>query len=199
MAGLLAGPCFAIALLVFAARVPEYRHASHPPALLGAPGMPDAFAWNLLGFLVPGVLAGFALQGVHGALRLAGAGAVARIGATVLLLSALAFAAQGLLPLRLGQAVDAGPARWHVLMWMTWWLAALAGFMLLAAGLRRRPVLSAATLLVAAAIAVALHARSVPLAGGLRERVALAAWFGWIACVSAGLLRVSRSGPSSAG
>lgn len=199
MAGLLAGPWFAIALLAFAARVAEYRHVLHPPALLGASGMPDAFAWNLLGFLVPGVLAAIALQGLHGALRLAGAGGIARIGATVLLLSALAFAAQGLLPLRLGQAVDAGPARWHVLMWMAWWLAALAGFVLLAAGLRRRPVLAIATLLAAVAIAVALHAQSVPLAGGLRERVALAAWFGWIACASAGLLRVSRNAASSAG
>ena len=199
IAGLLAGPWFAFALLAFAARVPEYRHALHPAALLGAGGMPDALAWNLLGFVVPGALAAVALQALHGALRAAGEGAVARIGATVLLLSALAFAAQGLLPLQLGQAFDAGPARLHVAAWMAWWLAALAGFVLLAAGLRRRPVAATATLLAAAVVAAALHAQALPLPGGVRERIALAAWFGWIACAGVALPRVSRSAASSPG
>ncbi|NUS39375.1 MAG: DUF998 domain-containing protein [Lysobacter sp.] len=195
-AGLLAGPWFAVALLAFAARVPGYRHALHPPALLGATGMPDAMAWNVLGFVVPGLLAALALQALHGALRAAGAGRVARVGATVLLLSALAFAAQGLLPLQLGQALDTGAARLHVALWMAWWLAAMAGFALLAAGMRRRRLLAAGALLTAIAMGVALHAEALPLAGGLRERIALAAWFGWIACVS---WTFSRSAASSAG
>lgn len=199
IAGLLAGPWFVVALLAFAARVPEYRHALHPPSLLGASGMPDALAWNLLGFVVPGLLAAITLQALHGALRQAGEGGLARIGATVLLLSALAFAAQGLLPLQLGRALDAGPARWHVVMWMAWWLAALAGFALLAVGLRRHRALCVATLLAGVAIAVALHAQSLPLPGGLRERIALAAWFGWIACAGAGLLRLSRGAASARG
>ncbi|MGN6512919.1 MAG: DUF998 domain-containing protein [Lysobacteraceae bacterium] len=192
LAGLFAGPWFAIALLAFAAGVPDYRHALHPPALLGAAGMPDAFAWNLLGFVVPGLLAALALQGLHGALRARGAGAVARIGANLLLLSALAFAAQGLLPLRLGQAVDAGSARWHVVAWMAWWLAALAGFAALAAGLSRRPALAIAAACAAVAMVVALHAQALPLAAGVRERVALAAWFGGIACAAAWLSRPAR-------
>lgn len=199
IAGLLAGPWFAVALLAFAARVPEYRHALHPPALLGASGMPDALAWNLLGFLVPGVLAAIALQALHGALRAAGQGSLARIGATVLLLSALAFAGQGMLPLRLGQAIDAGAARLHVMLWMAWWLSALAGWVLLAVGMRRRRALVAVTLLAAIGMGIALHAQSVPLPGGMRERIALAAWFGWIALASAGLLRLSRSAASSPG
>ncbi|HSR64567.1 MAG TPA: DUF998 domain-containing protein [Xanthomonadaceae bacterium] len=187
IAGLFAGPWFAVALLVFAARVPEYRHALHPPALLGATGMPDALAWNLLGFVVPGLLAAVALQALHGALRAARANFVARIGATVLLLSALAFVAQGLLPLRLGQALDAGPARMHVVAWMLWWLAALAGFALLAAGLRRQRLLAGGAVLAAIAMAIALHAIFVPLPGGVRELLARVAWFAWIAC--AGLAR----------
>src|SRR6478672_13378573 len=176
LAGLWAGPWCAVTLLVFAARVPDYSHLLHSPALLGAMGMPDAFAWNLLGFVVPGLLATVALQDLHGALRADGTGIIGRVGATVLLLSALAFAAQGLVSLQLGRALDAGPARLHIAAWMLWWLAALAGFVLLAAGSLRRPAFAAATLLVAVVMLVALHATALPLAGGLRERIALAAW-----------------------
>lgn len=197
IAGLVAGPWFAVTLLAVAARVPAYRHALQPPALLGATGMPDALAWNLLGFVVPGALAAIALQAVHEALR--GDGVMARIGANLLGVSALAFAAQGLLPLRLGQAVDTGTARMHVVAWMAWWLAALAGFGMVALGARGRRALAIAALLAAVAMAVALHAAAVPIAGGVRERLALAAWFGWIACASAAAWRVSGSAASSAG
>jgi hypothetical protein len=184
MAGLLAGPCCAVALVGFALRVPGYHHLLHPPALLGAAGMPDAFAWNLLGFILPGLLAAVGLQGVHRALRRRGVGFMARLGATLLLLSTVAFAGQGLVSLQLGQAVDAGSARLHVALWMLWWLAALAGFVVLALGSLRRPAFAIATLLVAALLLLALHATFLPIPGGLRERIALSAWFGWIAVAS---------------
>lgn len=184
MAGLLAGPCCAVALAGFAMRVPGYSHLLHAPGLLGATGMPDAFGWNLLGFVVPGLLAAMGLQGVHGALRACHAGFVARLGATLLLLSGIAFAGQGVVSLQLGEAVDAGPARLHIALWMLWWLAALAGFVVLAAGSVRRPTFAVATLLVAATLLLALHATFLPIPGGLRERIALAAWFGWIAVAS---------------
>ena len=193
LAGLLAGPWYALALLAFAARVPGYRHASDPPALLGADGMPDAVAWNLLGFVVPGLLVAVAAQGLHRALTVRGAGFALRIGATLLLLSALAFCAQGLWSLRLGQALDQGPARWHVAAWTLWWLAAVAGLALCALGARglrgwRAPAFAAAL----AAIAILLAAQGLlPVAGGIAARIALAAWFGWIAWAAwrAGLSR----------
>lgn len=183
-AGTLAGLWFAGALLFFAARVPGYVHALHPPALLGAAGMPDAFAWNLLGFVVPGLLAALALHGVYTALRSGGAGGVARVGATLLLISALAFAGQGLVPLRLGQALDAGPARMHIALWMLWWLSALVGYVALTLGNLRRPTSALAALLAGTIMLLALHATVLPLPGGMRERVALAAWFLWIASAS---------------
>ena len=183
-AGLFAGPWFAVALLFFAARVPGYVHAVHPPALLGAGGMPDAFAWNLLGFVIPGLLAAVALHGVYATLRAAGAGGVARVGATLLLLSAIAFAVQGLVSLQLGQAVDAGSARMHIAVWMLWWLAASTGLITFAMGNLRRRASALAALLVAATMLLALHATMLPIRGGVRERIALAAWFGWIAAAS---------------
>lgn len=184
LAGLLAGPWFAVALLAFGARTPGFDQALHPPALLGASGMPDADAWNLAGFVLPGLLAAVALQGVHRALRARDAGIVARVGATLLLLSAIAFAAQGLFPLQLGRALDAGSARLHIAAWTLWWLAAVAGFVVLALGSVRRPASAIAAILAGALMLVALHAPALPLPGGVRERFALASWFGWIAVSS---------------
>ena len=183
LAGLLAGPWCAVALLLFGARVTGYAQAVHPPALLGAAGMPDARAWNLLGFVVPGLLAAVAFQGLHRALRDRGAGLVARVGVTLLLLSAVAFAAQGLVPLQLGRAVDMGAARLHIAAWTLWWLGAIAGFVVLAAGSLRRPAFAIGAVVAAATMAAALHG-PWPLPGGVRERVALVAWFGWLAAVS---------------
>lgn len=193
LAGLAAGPWFALALLALGDRVPGFDQAVHPPALLGASGMPDALGWNLLGFLAPGLLAAFALQGLHRVLRTRDAGLVARVGMTLLLLSAIAFAAQGLVPLQLGRAVDAGPARLHIMAWTLWWLAASSGFVVLAAGSVRRPLSAIMALLAAIVMIMALHAPSLPLAGGQRERLALAAWFGWIAAASWRALRDWRA------
>ena len=184
VAGLVAGPWFALALAAFGVHVPEYRHALHPVALLGATGMPDAGLWNVLGFLVPGLLAAVALQGVRDALRDADASLVARVGVTLVMLSALAFAAQGLLPMQLGRAVDTGPARLHVVAWTLWGLSALAGFAVLAVGRLRRPGSALAALAVGAAMAAALHTDAFASTGALRERIALALWFGWIAAAS---------------
>jgi len=184
LAGLVAGPWCFLALLVFGARVPGYDHAMHPPALLGASGMPDAGAWNLLGFVVPGLFAAIALQGQHRVLRARDAGLTARVGMTLLSLSAIAFAVQGLVPLQLGRAIDAGAARLHIAAWTLWWLAASAGFVVLAFGSLRRPLFAIAALLAAAVIVAALHATSLSLPGGVRERLALAAWFGWIELAS---------------
>src|SRR3546814_9922281 len=60
--------------------------------------MPHALAFNALGFVLPGVLAALVAWRLRASLD-AGAPWAARIGAWLALLSALAFAAQGLLPL----------------------------------------------------------------------------------------------------
>jgi FtsH-binding integral membrane protein len=94
--------------------------------------------------------------------------------------------------------VDAGSARLHIASWMLWWIAALAGWVVLAVGCRRRPAFAITTLLVAAIVLLALHASVLPMPGGLRERIALAIWFGWIAAVS-WRRAFSRSAVSAAG
>jgi len=192
LAGLVAGPLFALALACFAAPLPNYRHADHPPALLGALGYPGAIAWNLVGYGVVGVLAVLATQALYLALRNAGAARVARIGATLALLAALAFIAQGIFPLDLNQAIDVGPSRRHVAVWNLWWIAAVAGALLTALGARGLPgwrTLLPVGVVVAVLIVMALLVGMGGLGNGWLQRIALAAWFAWLAWASLLVLR----------
>lgn len=129
--GLVAAALCLGAGLGFATATEGYSHAQHPLALLGATSMPHAHAFNLLAFVLPGALVAVV------ALRLRAvlgdrAGWAARIGAQALLLSSLAFAAQGLLPLfvlLVPHLLPAGIAqRIAFATWFGW--AAVAGSML---------------------------------------------------------------------
>src|SRR3546814_2634837 len=97
-AAIVAVVLFAAAVAGFGAALDGYSQAIHPVGLLGARGMPHALAFNVLGFVLPGVLAALVAWRLRASLD-DGAPWAARIGAWLALLSALAFAAQGLLPL----------------------------------------------------------------------------------------------------
>lgn len=199
IAGLLTGPIFGAALVAFASPLPNYRHADHPPAVLGALGYPGSMAWNVTGYMLVGVLAALASQGLYRALRTDAAGALARIGATVLLLSAVAFAAQGIFPLDLQQPIDIGPSRIHVAVWNLWWLAGVAGMLLTGMGTRKLNgwcSLLTAGVLAAMLMLGALNTELGGLGDGWRQRIALAAWFGWLAWTSLLVLRGTRPGPT---
>ena len=181
-AGLGAGACFALALAGFGVALEGYDQLLHPVALLGAAGVPRAMPFNLLAFIVPGLLAAFVAVrrrgGLPGATALA-----ARLGWTLALLAALAFVAQGLLPLDASEP-DAGPGRLHGVAWGLWGIAfATAALALSAAALRgHRPWLAmghlAAGTLVFALAWLAVDALPVALA----QRAAFACWFTWLAC-----------------
>ena len=185
---------FAGALLAARIGLPEYAHRLHPVGLRGAMGMPWATAFNLAAFVVPGVL----LAGVGLRLReaLAMRGWLARIGVVLVQLSALAFAAQGLLPLD-PRDVDAAASRWHVLAWMLWWIAFVPGALLLAVRARRGAGFAVACL--SAAVLVPLLAVLAPVDAwvGLAQRLAFALWLGWWLLAALVLSRVSVSAPGS--
>lgn len=185
----LAMACFATALLLAQAGLPEYSHRVHPVALRGTAGLPWAFAYNLLVFVVPGALlawAGLRLREVLGS-----GGWLARIGIVLVQLSALAFAAQGLVPLD-PQDSDATASRLHALAWMLWWIAFVPGALLLAFGARRGTGFALTCL--AAALLVPLLAVFAPIGPwvGVAQRLAFALWFGWWLAICA-----SASGPGS--
>ena len=167
---------FAGALLAARIGLPEYAHRLHPLGLRGAIGMPWAFAFNLFAFVLPGVLLLWAGQRLRDALG--DAGWLARIGSVLVQLSALAFAAQGVLPPDAGDS-DATASRLHALAWMLWWIAFMPGVLLLAVGARRGIGFSLACLL--AGLLVPLLAVFAPVGSwvGLAQRLAFATWFGW--------------------
>lgn len=152
-----------------------YSQLSHPVALPGADGVPRALAFNLLVFVLPGLLLAVAAWRLRGRLP-APAGMAARLGTTMLLLSALAYAMQGMLPLDLEQP-DGGSSRLHAVAWTLWWIAFLAGAAMLAASLRAlRPAAVGAWLLVLGA-GVLLPQLLGP---AISQRLAFAAWFAWM-------------------
>lgn len=185
------------AAIGYAPLLDGYEHALHPLALLGAKGVPRAAGFNLLAFVAPGLL----VAGLAWRLRTwlsDSARWSARVGAEALLLSAIAFAAQGVLPLD-PEELDGRASRLHAAEWMLWWIAFAVGGVLLAVGLRGKTAqrrLSAITQF--AAVAVPVFALFVPslLAAGIAQRIAFALWFAWAIAVG---YAVSRSAASATG
>ena len=128
---------FAVAVAGFGAWSPDFGHLRHPVALLGAIGEPNALAFNLLGFVAPGLALAWLAWRWRG--QQAAGGWRARIGLQLLLLSALAFVAQGLLPLDPTDLL-APASRAHAVAWSAWWLAFVAGAVLVALVLASAPV-----------------------------------------------------------
>ena len=169
----------AAAAVVGGMRLDGYSHALHPLALLGGRGVPGAAAFNLAGFVVPGVLAALVALGLYRALP-AAAGWWPRIGARLLLVSALAFAAQGLLPLD-PQDLEGPESGLHASAWMVWWTAFAAGALLSATGARRTRI---ATIAAACVVLAMMLIPASVLAPVLAQRIAFAAWLLWLPLVS---------------
>lgn len=168
------------AILGFAAVLDGYSHASHPLGWLGGRGLPGAMGFNLLAYVLPGLL--LAVVGWRQREALPGdAPVAARLGSWLVLLSALAFMAKGLLPLDL-EELDAGASRGHATAWMLWWMAFVPGALLLWLGLRRRVVERgwARTCLGFAVLfpATALFLPAL-MAPGYAQRLGLLVWLGW--------------------
>lgn len=191
-AGVLALSLCALSVIGFGAAFDGYSHLQHPVALLGARGVPHAAAFNVSGFVLPGLLAAWGAVGLRGQLP-GNANWPARIGARLLMLSALAFAAQGLLPLD-PDDLDGPVSQWHAMAWTLWWIASTAGALSIAAGLLRRQGWRAfawAALVASALIAVFALSPPGTWPAGIASRIAFGAWLGLF--VPAGAAR--RSAP----
>ncbi|MGI8560262.1 MAG: DUF998 domain-containing protein [Luteimonas sp.] len=203
--GVIAAAAFAIALVAFGAMLDGFSHGRHPVALLGAIGVPYALAFNLLAFVLPGLLACLLAWRVRAVLSDASALA-ARLGWRLVFLSALAFTGQGLLPLDPGD-LDARPSRLHAVAWTLWWVAFVPGALLLAWSAWRGPSRRRASGFAHAAAGGLVLAFATLLGASLgaaiAQRLAYAVWFAWLAWAGwstardAGVIRGAASGPGS--
>ncbi len=178
----LAALLFAVAVAGFGSALGGYSQAQHPVALLGANPLPHAPAFNALGFVLPGTLAACAAL----ALRVLLPKPISwplRLGAQLLLLAALAFAAMGVFPLQLdaNAALDADASRLHGMAWMLWLVASALAALLLGLGWwrhERRLALAS----FAALLGLLLFSLLLPgtLPQGLSQRLAFALWWAWL-------------------
>lgn len=172
---------FVAALLGFGLALPGYSQIAHPVAVLGAKGVPHATGFNLLGFMMGGVLAAVAALGLRRRLP-DDAGWPLRVGAQLILLSALGFAAMGVLPLD-PEDLDNPASSLHATAWMLWWVAFVPGALLVALGLRgrapwrtlaRASVIAALLVLFVALLAVEL------MPAGVAQRLGYLGWLAWL-------------------
>lgn len=180
---------FVCALLGFGAVLDGFSHKLHPVALLGARGVPNWWAFDLLGFVVPGLLAWWAMVSAGRAQERAAGdhGLVARIGWTLCTLATLAFAVEGLLPVDATRGLAYGLGRFHVAAWTVWWIAFVAGAACLVFGAGTHAVLRRtriATALAAVVVLVFALLYQVPDAPALGQRIAYVAWFAWMSWIA---------------
>lgn len=185
IAGALAALVFGTALGGFGGALEGYSQLVHPVALLGARGIPHAAGFNVSAFLVPGLLAAWVAWRARSDLR-RGAPPWHGLGWTLALLSALAFAGQGVFPLDPAN-LDAPESRRHALFWMAWWIAFVpAGLLLAIRG--RGPALGGATARWHAAgaawVLVAVAILPGILGAAIAQRAAFAGWMAWLAWVA---------------
>lgn len=180
--GLLAAVAFVLAVAGFGAGLDGYAQGRHPVALLGARGVPHALAFNLVGFVLPGLLAAGVAERLRRTLP-TGAGWAPRVGSQMLLLAGLAFAAMGALPLDVDDLH--GPAsQLHASAWMIWVLGFVAGSVLLAvSGLRQAHGRALGILALGCGVLAALAAFALQgvLPAPLAQRLAFACWAVWLA------------------
>ncbi|MDT3500040.1 DUF998 domain-containing protein [Stenotrophomonas maltophilia] len=182
LSGVIAALVFVAAVIGFGAGLDGYAQARHPVALLGAQGVPHALAFNVLGFMLPGLLAVVVAECLRRQLP-ATAGWAARVGSQMLLLAGLAFAAMGVLPLDVDDLH--GPAsQLHASAWMVWVLGFVAGALLLGtARLRDAQGRASGWVALACGVVAALAAFALQgvLPAPLSQRLAFACWAVWLA------------------
>ncbi|CAN5659846.1 DUF998 domain-containing protein [soil metagenome] len=182
-AGPAAGVLFAASLAGFGWRLQGDAQGVHPVGLLGAQGMPDALAFNVLGFVIPGAIAAalaWRLRDLAAPRPRLSAG----LGWHLVFLSALAFATQGLLPLDPND-LDATASRLHALAWTLWWLAFVPGALFLAWSawreLPRRRAAGFAHATAAVLLLACANLLATSLDAALAQRLAYGVWFAWLA------------------
>lgn len=181
------------ALFAFAALYPGYSHYTRAISGLGAFGAPHALAWNLVGFVVPGLL--LAASGARIALAVDGRRTLAF---WLLVVSGLGFAGTGVFPAEMWNGIPLMRSPWtaaHILMISVSGLPWLVAAFVLVRGVKRntqwqhfKKIILILALLALVSFSLNIFADSIPIladANGLAQRIAFAGYFGWFVVAEA--------------
>jgi len=180
---------FWAASIVLGAFRPSYSHLANTISELGAAGTPYARAWNVLGFIVPGVL--LAIVGAVIARTANTTPSPLRTLATVLLvLSGLAVAGQGVMPAEMANGVadvTSASTRGHFISSLVSGAAWAVGALLLVGPMRRsvnwRGLHIVSVVLVVLTLVAAFTLRGA-LPDGLAQRIGNAFFCIWFVVMS---------------
>ena len=180
---------FWAASVALAALRPSYSHVVNTVSELGAVGTPHATAWNVFGFIIPGVL--LAIVGATIARTANPVPSLSRTLATVLLvLCGLAVAGQGVMPAVMANGVaDVASisTRGHFVCSLISAAAWAVGALLLVGPMKRNPywqnvyIVSAALVVLTLVVALALRGT---LPDGLAQRIGNAFFCVWFILMS---------------
>ena len=180
----LLGPAAAVVFVLsvagFGWALDGFKQGVHPVALLGAGGMDHALGFNLLGWVLAGLLA--TAMALCLLARLPAASSwLQRVAGQMLVLAGLAFAGMGVFPLDV-QDLDGPASQAHASAWMVWVLAFIAGSLMLGVGSwRRSPAQARLALGCGLVAAVSAFALQGLLPAPLAQRLTFAAWALWLA------------------
>jgi hypothetical membrane protein len=201
--GIAACGIFWTASFVFGALRPSYSHTVNTISELGARGTPHATSWNVVGFVVPGLL--LAITGRAIARSIIGARSWSTtLAGSLLFLAGLAIAAQGIIPADMtnGVADITSPhTRGHFISSLVSGAAWAIGAVMLVGPMKRSPtwhgwhIVSIGLVLLAVGASLALRGT---LPDGLAQRLGDALFFVWFVLMSVKLIRLERRhGPAS--
>lgn len=188
---------FVLVALLAGAWREAYVPATQSLSMLGAVGAPGAGWFNLLGYIVTGVVLLLFVIALERGMQRDGAARGGRLGTGLLMVSALAFAAQGVFAFDPAE-LDAATSQRHASALAFALLGLMAGAMFVAASLRRAPrwrMLTRVGPALAALLLVFLvqpPQQLVPaLAGqpGHAQRLILAVYLGWFVLAALVALR----------
>ena len=191
---------FWCALFTFAALYPGYSHYHRAISELGAFGTPHSLAWNLLGFIIPGLLLALGGAGVATAI----VGRRSALG-WLLVASGLGFAGAGFVPAEMQHGSPLMQSPWtlgHLLMTLVSGLPWVVATFVLASRVKRhstwQPFSRASLILSLLALASFVFnpvSRAIPYFSdkpGLAQRIAFAMYFGWFLAVGLMFLTAPR-------
>jgi hypothetical membrane protein len=189
-------------MFVLGALRPAYSQVTNYISELGAIGTPHAAAWNIAGFILPGVLLAFAGKAIGDSPR--PKSPMSRTAGWLLVLFGVSIAGQGLFPAVMQDTrlvVTSWHTTTHLLMSLLSGIAWVLALPLLIAPMRRDPRWRGWNVLNIVAVLLVVIG-SAGLRGvvpeGLSQRITDALVFGWFIATSLKLLKLDRALPTVA-